>query len=416
MKKKKGFTLVELLAVIVILAIILVIAVPQIMDTIDSARDASLASSAKMVAAQAENQYTVAQTLGDAFDTENGDCLNAKWAGLNKTDYASCTYNIDSNGKASVTIVGANKFEGKYVCNGTRTEAEVSEEECTNVEGNVTGANKIIALANDATTAASNGLISANGIRYAGANSAVKNYIWFNCKDSDASGNAYGSEGYEYNNTNCELWRIIGVFDGRIKIVRDSTLTDASGNAITMVFDTDGSNVWEGSDLEVYLNDGETSYYNSLSTEAKAEIGTTKATWYVGAVSDGTADAVYANERTDTTGVENYVGLIYPSDYGYAGTNCGDKTIFHYYESCGPSNNWLKYSSDYWTISPDAGNSYYPMIVRRDGKVNGGGAVFAFGVRPSVYLLSNMLIKDGDGSNGTATSSGAGPYVIGKMS
>ena len=36
MKKKKGFTLVELLAVIVILAVILVIAVPKIMDTIQN--------------------------------------------------------------------------------------------------------------------------------------------------------------------------------------------------------------------------------------------------------------------------------------------------------------------------------------------------------------------------------------------
>ena len=35
MKNKKGFTLVELLAVIVILAVILVIAIPRIIDVID---------------------------------------------------------------------------------------------------------------------------------------------------------------------------------------------------------------------------------------------------------------------------------------------------------------------------------------------------------------------------------------------
>ena len=51
--KKNGFTLVELLAVIVILAIILVIAVPKITDTIDNARKGSLESSVKMVAARA---------------------------------------------------------------------------------------------------------------------------------------------------------------------------------------------------------------------------------------------------------------------------------------------------------------------------------------------------------------------------
>ena len=128
MRKRNGFTLVELLAVIVILAIILVIAVPQIMDTINSAREASLESSVKMVAAQAENQYTVSQTLGTDFDTEDGNCLTAKWAGLNTTDYASCTYSIDTaTGEATVEIKG--KADGKFDnftthgCYGTRTEA-----------------------------------------------------------------------------------------------------------------------------------------------------------------------------------------------------------------------------------------------------------------------------------------------------
>lgn len=122
MKKKNGFTLVELLAVIVILAIILVIAVPQIMSTIDDATKASFESSAKMVAAQVENQYTVAQTLSKPFTKENGDCMQ-EWAGLNDTDYKSCTYNITANGDAKVTLEGKGKFDG-YVCTGaTRAEA-----------------------------------------------------------------------------------------------------------------------------------------------------------------------------------------------------------------------------------------------------------------------------------------------------
>ena len=53
MKKRNGFTLVELLAVIVILAIILVIAVPSIMNTIKDARRASFESTAKLIASNA---------------------------------------------------------------------------------------------------------------------------------------------------------------------------------------------------------------------------------------------------------------------------------------------------------------------------------------------------------------------------
>ena len=64
MKKKKGFTLVELLAVIVILAVILVIAVPQIMSVIESARKGSIESTAKLIAEGAEREYTNRKILG----------------------------------------------------------------------------------------------------------------------------------------------------------------------------------------------------------------------------------------------------------------------------------------------------------------------------------------------------------------
>ena len=38
MKKKNGFTLVELLAVIVVLAIIMIIAIPSVLDVMNTAR------------------------------------------------------------------------------------------------------------------------------------------------------------------------------------------------------------------------------------------------------------------------------------------------------------------------------------------------------------------------------------------
>lgn len=142
MKKRNGFTLVELLAVIVILAIILVIAVPQIMTTIDNARQASLESSVKMVAAQAENQYTVAQTL-DNVGTESGKfnpgteaqpATCGAWSGIdtNGNDYSSCTYYIDTeSGDATVVIKG--KDGGKFAnfsstgCKGNRSAVECTK-------------------------------------------------------------------------------------------------------------------------------------------------------------------------------------------------------------------------------------------------------------------------------------------------
>ena len=122
--KKNGFTLVELLAVIVILAIILVIAVPKITDTINNARKASIESSVKMVAAQAETQKTVADTLGDKTfkaGSEASPETCGDWAGLNSTDYESCQYWFVGD-EANVTLKGQNKFAG-YTCTGTRSSA-----------------------------------------------------------------------------------------------------------------------------------------------------------------------------------------------------------------------------------------------------------------------------------------------------
>lgn len=63
---------------------------------------------------------------------------------------------------------------------------------------------------NDRKGSSSTG-IDAGNIRYYGAN--PDNYVYFNCSN--------------YNNptaSTCELWRIIGVFDGKVKLIRSSQI------------------------------------------------------------------------------------------------------------------------------------------------------------------------------------------------
>jgi len=133
-RKKNGFTLVELLAVIVILAIILVKAVPQIMKTIDNAREGTFGSSAKLIAASAEREYLVRKTLGDT-SFEGLESIPCNEVVEITDDYEKCEITFD-NGKASVMLKGAGKFAGKYVCGGTKTNATVSETACTGEGGN----------------------------------------------------------------------------------------------------------------------------------------------------------------------------------------------------------------------------------------------------------------------------------------
>ncbi len=122
---KTGFTLVELLAVIVILAIILVIAVPKIMDVINSSKKSTLETSVKMIASTAEKTKMQNTILGKEDATITCDSV----AKLSSSDYESCTIKFDGN-TAKVTVKGKGKFEGLSVCGGTKNSATAQEEDC----------------------------------------------------------------------------------------------------------------------------------------------------------------------------------------------------------------------------------------------------------------------------------------------
>ena len=62
--------------------------------------------------------------------------------------------------------------------------------------------------------------INGGNIRYYGAN--PDNYIYFNCSD-------YSNQ----SDSTCEKWRIIGVFDGKVKIIRNESIGEYSWNSDT---------------------------------------------------------------------------------------------------------------------------------------------------------------------------------------
>ena len=65
MKNKKGFTLVELLAVIVVLAIIMIIAVPAVLDSMSNAKQGSLKVEARKVLSKALEKRQAAELTND---------------------------------------------------------------------------------------------------------------------------------------------------------------------------------------------------------------------------------------------------------------------------------------------------------------------------------------------------------------
>ena len=200
MKKTKfrGFTLVELLAVIVILAVILVIAIPQIIKVIQSARLSSIKDSAMLIAEQAEKDYLTQQVLNKDYGSSSIPCSDV--ANLND-DYESCSISYN-NGVATVKLKGSTtgKFSG-ITCEGTKDNMNCNNE---NVNLNLTAAEKIIASCKNSCltgTPNENGLVKIaheNGdIDYRYVGYSPKNFVLFNTKtvyqmyaDGDVSTNA----------------------------------------------------------------------------------------------------------------------------------------------------------------------------------------------------------------------------------
>lgn len=99
--------------------------------------------------------------------------------------------------------------------------------------------------------------LDGGNIRYYGA--SPNNYVYFNCET--------------YPSTNCELWRIIGVFNGKVKLMRNSTIGSYSWDtSASSVNNGSGVNEWSQADLMKLLNPehesesvGGSLYYNSKS-------------------------------------------------------------------------------------------------------------------------------------------------------
>ena len=118
MKNKKGFTLVELLAVIVILAIILVIAIPQIMNTIKAARLKTMESSAKLIASKAEKEFVENNMNKTDRDYQVINCNEI--VKISSDEYSRCLVEVSPDGEAYINLKGTKngKFKG-MVCAGT---------------------------------------------------------------------------------------------------------------------------------------------------------------------------------------------------------------------------------------------------------------------------------------------------------
>ena len=433
--KKSGFTLIELLAVIAILAIILVISIPKILDVIETSKINALKNAVKLIADSAEKKYTE----NEAFGEENEITCDSV-SKLNKEDYNKCTIIFDESGIAKVSILGRGKFKGLKVIEATKTSAEVIEVEAPKY--GITAVEYI------------NGLYEYYGDSY--------NLKIDNTKDQNVR--YYGSNPNNYVSFNNELWRIIGVFENNVKLIRKDSLGNLSwdtsdesingGAGINQWGESTDGNEYAGADLQVYLN----KMYYGGDTTVTCYIGRKNATticpkdskgnfltinetskslidnhiWNTGAIESKVTDTLsfYSDERGTKTGKictsgdycndtvirttewTGYVALPYVTDYAYASSESACEIDMKTKDSSNnyicKNNNWMHDTgkgSFTWYLSPKVGSNAVWQIYG-DGFTNVNSLAYMNRLFfPAIYLKSNVLIERG---NGTSSD----PYIL----
>ena len=259
-----------------------------------------------------------------------------------------------------------------------------------------------------------------NNLRYVGA--SPKNYLKFND----------------------ETWRIVGVFnnittidengkekkESLVKIVRNDSLGDYSWDTSESTKNNGyGVNEWSQADLMTELN---TDYINPSPTSEttlwyngsnNAKTGTydysknIKSSWVdkIATVRWNTSRATigasalnsYDQERSTalidtpsdnvsrTNTWDGKIALIYPSDYGYASTDTKCRSNLN--SSNCKNENWLANNTTYWTSSPFSGHAYHVFGVASGGLVGYSFANRTYGVRPALFLKSDVVIAGGSG-------------------
>ena len=269
-------------------------------------------------------------------------------------------------------------------------------------------------------------------IRYYGA--SPNNYIYFNCSD-------YSNQ----SASTCETWRIIGVFEGKVKLIRGSqigTYAWDNKNTSTGAETAYGKNDWAEARLMKLLNPGYESettggslYYNAKSGNCYAwQNNATKTcnftstgiknditrnlisdtTYYLGGLA---GNSIYPNEVYDyerggvvytgrPTEWAGKIALPYLSDYGYAADlgKC-TKQLINYSDSTCASNNWM-----YSIMAPNYGwslltfynspNTAWNITSSNNIVIGHDGITYnANGVAPVLYLNSELSIKAGTGTS-----------------
>lgn len=418
MKKKNGFTLVELVAILAVLGVIAILVLPGVKSNINNKKEKQYNNIVNVIENAAKSYY---------YQTSSGTKITLEELANNKYIDSDIT-NPKTNEKMTGCVIVSKD-------NGYNTFKYIDESSCEKLlPGYGKGTKYIKELYKNETERTKNGLKKDNtsdaNIRYEGSN--PNNYVKFND----------------------ELWRIIGVFGDNIKLIRNEALGDLSWDSSESSINRGlGVNEWSRSDLKEYLN---TMYYGGSAVTCYNEANNTTTTcpaaslnepaktmiddhtWNTGAIEYATrtdtiafynaergsltgkkcTDGVGCNDTvTRTTSWTGYVALPYTTDWAYASSKVECQTNLQtasddsssYFKYICTQSNWMWHSDHLfmWMLSPAVRSSEALTVwyACNNGFVNDMGAYSAYSVFPTIYLKSDIKIVGGTGIK-------ADPYIL----
>lgn len=250
----------------------------------------------------------------------------------------------------------------------------------------------------------------------------LKNYVYFNCDT--------------YPETNCEKWRIIGLFGDKVKLIRGDSIGlfpyryDGLSINVAELINYDSN--WNNATINTILNNAyflnnNVDYYqfgineviNSTAFFARDGIGIKEDTrelisdsvYNLGGINSPRTYANNAYESERSIEIPDFsfptlwfgkIGLAYPSDYAFASdlNLCKNVLYEHNVSEC---SNWItaifgKQVNSYF-ITPSNDNNYSVLVYSKNQLIGNGGIYPSYNIFPVLYLNADAIVNTvGDGS------------------
>lgn len=397
-KIKNGFTLIEILAVVVIIGLIFVLVIPKVANSLRN-KKSDVDQTTTNIVISAAKLYVMDNT--SKFERVNGNISCMPVSQLVKKGYLegpvkNVTDDVDITNKKTVQITYNKGF----------TYEMVDSNDCLAQE------TKVIRYFADVLVRKAN---ASNINSYSSGDSHQMYTFSHPATEQTTALTDYrfiGDNPYNYVEFNGELWRVIGVFtvenssgelEQRVKIMKNEFLSE------TRAWNSSDSNDWPNATLKTYLNGD---YYNSLADASKPFIDDVK--YYLSAcrTDAGDGSAYYSCERSNigySSRVKNWIGklaIMYPSDYIYTFSNGVDNPCFQDVEDCStrggvPTKSWMfniNGNKNQWLLTLRYTSLTGALSINNSGDITGlSSVILKKNINPVIYLSKDTAFKGGTG-------------------